>query len=156
MLSAFWGRPIKMQASVVLPPSYDKSKLQKYPTVYSIHGYGGDHLKFCAACRRCKKMAEGKRPEMIYVYLNANNSLGHHVFADSVNNGPWGTALARNLFRISKSNFGWTQSRRQIFDRTFFGRLVELWVMNDIPIFSAELGQPRPIRLISTISRDPI
>ncbi len=26
MLSAFWGRPIMMKASVILPPSYDKSK----------------------------------------------------------------------------------------------------------------------------------
>ena len=29
MLSAFWGRPVKMEASVILPPSYDKSKTQR-------------------------------------------------------------------------------------------------------------------------------
>ena len=44
MLSAFWGKPVKMQASVLLPPSYDTNKAQKYPTVYQIHGYGA-HLE---------------------------------------------------------------------------------------------------------------
>ncbi len=45
-LSAFWGRTIKMQISVVLPPDYDKSKTQKYPTFYWIHGFNGNHLSF--------------------------------------------------------------------------------------------------------------
>ncbi|MEP6902670.1 MAG: alpha/beta hydrolase-fold protein [Actinomycetota bacterium] len=106
LLSAFWGRPIKMQASVVLPPSYDKSKTAKYPTVYNIHGYGGNHLgPLRGAADLTKQMSEGKRPEMIYVYLNANNSLGHHVFADSANNGPWGTALVNEFIPYLEKQF---------------------------------------------------
>ncbi len=105
MLSAFWGRPIKMQASVLLPPDYDKSKTQKYPTVYNIHGYGGNHLKVFGAANVFKAMEEGKRPEMINVYLNANNSFGHHVFADSANNGPWGTALTKEFIPYLEKQF---------------------------------------------------
>lgn len=106
MLSAFWGRPVKMQASVLLPPNYDKSKAKQYPTVYSIHGYGGNHLNSLrGAAEMMKQMTEGKRPEMIYVYLNANNSLGHHVFADSVNNGPWGTALVKEFIPFLEKQF---------------------------------------------------
>jgi S-formylglutathione hydrolase FrmB len=106
MLSAFWGRPILMQASVVLPPNYDKDTAAKYPTVYSIHGYGGNHLKGLRGVPDLTKaMAEGKRPEMIYVYLNANNSLGHHVFADSANNGPWGTALTNEFIPYLEKTF---------------------------------------------------
>ena len=105
-LSAFWGRPINMRAGVVLPPSYAKSKTQRYPTVYAVHGYGGTHL---TAWRRgpdqIKKMAEGKTPEMIYVYLDASFSLGHHVFADSVNNGPWGHALTAELIPYLEKQF---------------------------------------------------
>ena len=105
-LTAFWGRPIKMRAGVVLPPSYGKSKTQRYPTVYVVHGYGGNHL---AAWRRgpdqIKKMSEGKTPEMIYVYLDASFSLGHHVFADSVNNGPWGHALTSELIPYLEKQF---------------------------------------------------
>lgn len=106
MLSKFWGRPVKMEASVVLPPGYDQSKPQKYPTVYSIHGYGGDHLKpLRGAPDLIKKMQEGSRPEMIYVYLNAHCPLGHHVFADSVNNGPWGTALVKEFIPHLEKEF---------------------------------------------------
>ncbi len=97
MLSAFWGRPIKMPATVVLPPDYNKETSQKYPTVFSIHGYGGNHLRGLGGA--------GKHPEMIYVYLNANNSFGHHVFADSANNGPWGTALVKELIPYLEKQF---------------------------------------------------
>ncbi len=106
LLSEFWGRPIKMQASVVLPPSYDKSKSAKYPTVYNIHGYGGNHLgPLRGAAELEKQMSEGTRPEMIYVYLNANCPLGHHVFADSANNGPWGTALVNEFIPHLEKQF---------------------------------------------------
>jgi len=105
-LTKFWGRPINMRAGVVLPPSYSKSKTQRYPTVYVVHGYGGNHE---AAWRRgpdqIRKMAEGKTPEMIYVYLDASFSLGHHVFADSANNGPWGQALTEELIPYLEKQF---------------------------------------------------
>jgi S-formylglutathione hydrolase FrmB len=105
-LSAFWGRPITMQASVVLPPSYDKLNRQKYPTVYNVHGYGGNHLRpLRGVPDLMKAMGDGKRPEMIYVYLNANCPLGHHVFADSANNGPWGHALTTELIPHLEKQF---------------------------------------------------
>lgn len=105
-LSAFWGRPITMRAGVVLPPSYGKSKTQRYPTVYLVHGYGGNHK---VAWRRgpalVKQMADGKTPEMIHVYLDASFSLGHHVFADSANNGPWGHALTTEFIPYLEHRF---------------------------------------------------
>lgn len=105
-LTAFWGRPINMRAGVVLPPSYAKSKTQRYATVYLVHGYGGNHE---TAWRRgpdqIKNMSEGKTPEMIYVYLDASFSLGHHVFADSANNGPWGRALTAELIPYIEKQF---------------------------------------------------
>ena len=106
LLSAFWGRPIKMQASIVLPPGYDQSKTQKYPTVYVIHGYGGNHLSSLRGVPELtKKMSDGENPGMMLVFLNANNSLGHHAFADSANNGPWGTALTREFIPYLEKQF---------------------------------------------------
>lgn len=114
MLSAFWGRPVKMQATVVLPPGYDKStgrypdksKTGRYPTVYSVSGYGGTHYNALrGAANLAKDMTDGKRPEMIYVYLEAKCSLGHHVFADSANNGPWGTALEKEFIPYLEKQF---------------------------------------------------
>ena len=106
MLSAFWGRPITMQATVVLPPSYDNSRTQRYPTVYNVTGYGGTHFNgLRSAALMAKDMADGKRPEMIYVYLEAQCPLGHHVFADSANNGPWGTALEKEFIPYLEKQF---------------------------------------------------
>lgn len=105
-LTKFWGRPIKMQAGVVLPPSYSKAPAKRFPTVYEIHGYGGSHL---SAWRKgpelLRKMEERKVPEMIHVFLNASFPLGHHVFADSVNNGPWGHALTTELIPHLEKRF---------------------------------------------------
>jgi len=138
-LSRFWGRPVKIQASVVLPPDYDKSKQLRFPTVYSAHGYGGDNLRSLAGVENLnKEMAEGKRPQMIYVYLNAHCPLGHHVFTDSANNGPWGQALTTEFipylekqfrmdarpsgrFLTGHSSGGWTTLWLQVTYPDFFG-----------------------------------
>lgn len=136
-LSAFWGRPIKMQASVVLPPNYDASKTEKYPTVYNIHGYGGTHLSpLRGVPEMLKQMSEGKRPEMIYVFLNANCPLGHHVFADSVNNGPWGTALVKDFIPYLEKQFRMdaTPSGRFLTGHSS-GGWSTLWVMITHPDF---------------------
>jgi S-formylglutathione hydrolase FrmB len=106
LLSAFWGRPIKMEAAVLLPPSYNESKNQKYPTSYIIHGYGGTHLSALnRGAKMTEQMKDGKLPEMIYVFLNGNCPLGHHVFADSANNGPWGTALTNDFIPSLEKEF---------------------------------------------------
>ena len=105
-LTKFWGRPIQMQAGVVLPPSYTKAARARYPTVYSVHGYGGSHLTaWKKGFELQRQMAEGKVPEMIYVFLNAKFTLGHHVFADSVNNGPWGHALTTEFIPYLEKQF---------------------------------------------------
>lgn len=104
-LSAFWGRPIMMRASVLLPTSYATSKL-RYPTVFKVHGFGGSHLRVSRdAPALLKKMSEGTLPEMIYVYLDGSCPLGHHEFADSANNGPWGQALVKELIPHLESKF---------------------------------------------------
>jgi enterochelin esterase-like enzyme len=105
-LTKFWGRPIKMQAGVLLPPSYTKAAATRYPTVYVVHGYGGSHLTaWKKGPALVKQMEEGKTPEMIYVFLNAKFPLGHHVFADSANNGPWGHALTTELIPYLEKQF---------------------------------------------------
>jgi S-formylglutathione hydrolase FrmB len=39
------------------------------------------------------RMKQGRMPEMIWVLLAESSPTGTHEFADSVNNGPWGTAI---------------------------------------------------------------
>ena len=98
-LSAFWGRAIRMNAAVVLPPSYKSNSDKHYPTMYWTHGFGAT---FPIIVNRSTQtfvdgMASGKLPEMIYVLLDEHCPGGTHEFADSVNNGPWGKALTEEL-----------------------------------------------------------
>ncbi|MGH9828567.1 MAG: alpha/beta hydrolase, partial [Blastocatellia bacterium] len=138
-LTRFWGRPIYVEGGVVLPPSYNKDRQRRYPTVYVIHGFGGDHT---AAWRQgpqlAKQMSDGKIPEMIWVFLNGHLPTGHHEFADSANNGPWGEALTREYipylektyrmvarpyarFVTGHSSGGWSSLWLQVTYPDFFG-----------------------------------
>ncbi len=97
-LSAFWGRPIHMRGWVVLPPGYDPHAKQTWPVVYSTHGYGGSTASLAgSAAMVYGAMAERQMPAMIWVFLDESSPTGTHEFADSVNNGPWGTALTTEL-----------------------------------------------------------
>jgi S-formylglutathione hydrolase FrmB len=105
-LSAFWGRPIMMRAGVVLPPSYSTSGGARYPVVYRIHGFGGSHLvAWKSGPGLLKKMADGTVPEMINVYLDGSCPWGHHEFADSANDGPWGQALTKEFIPYLERTF---------------------------------------------------
>jgi len=107
VLTGFWGRPIKMHAAVVLPPSFGQEMRRSYPTVYEVHGFGGNHIR--AASRRAdqltKSMVERKRMEMVTILLDGSFPTGHHEFADSVNNGPWGQALTEEFVPYLEKRF---------------------------------------------------
>jgi S-formylglutathione hydrolase FrmB len=134
-LSAFWGRPIVMRAGVVLPG--DGAKRGRYPTVYHVHGFGGDHRE---AWRRgpamVKSMSAGKSHPMAHVFLDASFSTGHHVFADSVNNGPWGTALTRELIPHLEKQFPLVRhSRGRFLTGHSSGGWSTLWLQVTYPDF---------------------
>ena len=107
-LTAFWGRPILMRAAVVLPPSFGRKASRLYPAVYEVHGFGGSHI--LAANRRVdglsKAMLEGKQMERVTVLLDGSFPTGHHEFADSINNGPWGQALTKEFIPYLERRFG--------------------------------------------------
>ena len=136
-LSGFWGKPMKMEASVVLPPSYDAEKKRKFPTVYLIHGYGGTHIsQIRGSALLTRLMQEKKIPEMIYVGLNARTTLGHHVFADSANNGPWGTALVNEFIPFLEKQFRMdSKPSGRFLNGHSSGGWATLWVMITHPDF---------------------
>jgi hypothetical protein len=84
---------------VLLPPGYDSHPNDRYPTVYFTHGFGGTlkGLRARFAPVLYDRMKQGRMPEMIWVLLDESSPTGTHEFADSVNNGPWGTALTTEL-----------------------------------------------------------
>lgn len=97
-LTAFWGRPVHLRGWVLLPPGYAENTAQTYPTVYFTHGFTGKLAHLIAEAGSVdKRMRDGRMPPMIWVFLDESSASGTHEFADSVNNGPWGTALTAEL-----------------------------------------------------------
>lgn len=95
LLTKFHGAPIRLKAGVILPPSFCQDEDRKYPVVYSIPGFGGDHLS--ASGLTNTRVTDLAGTEAIWVILDPHCRLGHHVFADSANNGPCGQALIDEL-----------------------------------------------------------
>ncbi len=136
LLTKFHGQPVRMKAGVILPPSFEKEPEKKYPVVYEIPGFSGTHsMAFGVAARKPWDVAG---TEMVWVVLDPSCRLGHHVFADSANNGPRGQALIEELipeiekrfrgigqpgarFVTGHSSGGWSSLWLQVAYPDFFG-----------------------------------
>jgi len=103
LLSAFEGQPDRMRAGVVLPASFAQNPSWRYPVVYEIPGFGGTH--FMASFAEARRATDVAGVEMIWVMLDPSCRLGHHVFADSDNNGPYGRALIEELIPFIEKKF---------------------------------------------------
>ncbi len=97
MLTEFWGKPTRIKGIILLPPDYDTNR-DTYPTVYRAEGFGASLASLTPSARRqYAMMKSGDTPPMIRVFLDHSSPWGTHEFADSVNTGPWGTALTQEL-----------------------------------------------------------
>jgi Putative esterase len=106
VLTKFSGRETHLRAWIVLPPGYREHPGERYPTVYWTHGFGGvlKQLNF-TGFMIYNRMVSGKMPPMIWVMLDESLPTGTHEFADSVNNGPWGTALTTEFIPYLESKY---------------------------------------------------
>lgn len=113
LLSDFLHRDTLIRASVVVPDGVDVAAL---PVCYSVHGFGGDHIMGLMAGGQLKRaMRDDDAPKMVYVFLDASCPLGHHEFADSANNGPWGRALVEEFLPALEAKFGGVRPTSQRF-----------------------------------------
>ena len=132
MLTKFHGKPTKMRAGVILPPSFEDSPKRKYPVVYEITGFGGDHT--FAPRLASRKPGDLNGTEAIWVVLDANCRLGHHVFADSANNGPVRTALVEAFIpHIEKTFRGTGKGSQRLVTGHSSGGWSSLWLQVAYP-----------------------
>jgi S-formylglutathione hydrolase FrmB len=103
LLTAFHGRSTHLRAGVVLPRSFATDRQRRYPVVYEIPGFSGTHSRAHDAAQRDATNVAGV--EMIHVILDPSCREGHHVFADSANNGPWGRALIEELIPYLEAKY---------------------------------------------------
>jgi pimeloyl-ACP methyl ester carboxylesterase len=102
LLSKFHGRKVVDRCAVVLPARYDEQPEIRYPVIYIIPGFSGDHTPPAAYAKGAPPAASGEA-DFIRVYLSGQCRWGHHVYADSATNGPRGESLIKELIpRIDK------------------------------------------------------
>lgn len=139
ILTKFWGRPIYLGATVLLPRDYDKSTVS-YPVLYE-----QGHFSLAAPLRfdndkdlQAQWMSDDF-PRMIVVTMQHPNPYFDDSYAvNSVNVGPYGDAFMRELipeiekrYRVIRqpwarllsggSTGGWESLALQIFHPDFFG-----------------------------------
>ncbi len=107
LLSEFWGIDMFLEAEVILPP--DRKPGERLPVCYFIHGFTNWELwafHFSDGLIADLTAPDRDYPRMIYVFPNAQFGLGHHEFADSVNNGPWGEAFIKEFIPAIEAEYG--------------------------------------------------
>ncbi len=139
MLSEFWGRPIYLGATVLLPRDYRSTSIE-YPVLYRQgHFSSGNPLRFSEGGALHQEWIKDDFPRMLVVTFQHPAPYFDDSYAvNSVNVGPYGDALLQELipeieqrYRAIKepwarlldggSTGGWEALALQIFNPDFFG-----------------------------------
>lgn len=100
LLSDARGEAVTINAGVIAPIGYDPQ--QRYPVVYEVPGFGGDHTMAASRARELSR----SRPtspmgrlarSAFWIVLDPDGPNGHHLFLDSRANGPAGRALVEEV-----------------------------------------------------------
>ena len=106
LLSKFHRRDVYLEAVLALPPSYSGEKSEtdrRFPAVYQIPGFDG-RVQFANPAPFASLLAMIGL-DAVVVALVASCPTGHHVFADSANNGPWGKALVTEFIPYLEAHY---------------------------------------------------
>ncbi len=139
MLSEFWGQPIYLGATVLLPRDYEESAIS-YPVLYRQgHFSSGAPLRFREGGDLHREWVKDDFPRMIVVTFQHPTPYFDDSYAvNSVNVGPYGDAILQELipeieqrFRVIRepwarwldggSTGGWESLALQLFHPDFFG-----------------------------------
>ena len=103
LLSTFHGKAMTVDAAVLLPAGYYKEPGRKYPLLFLVSGYGGNYHAYSGDTVSRGRILDSI--PFITVFLDGNCSLGHSVYANSENNGPWGDALVKEFIPQLESKY---------------------------------------------------
>jgi putative esterase len=139
MLTKFWGRPIYLGATVLLPRDYARESTS-YPVLYMQGHFGlGAPLGFREDTEIYRDWMKNDFPRMVVVTFQHPNPYYDDSYAvNSVNVGPYGDALMQELipeiekrFRVMREPYarilaggstgGWEALALQLFHPDFFG-----------------------------------
>jgi S-formylglutathione hydrolase FrmB len=133
-LTAFHQRPISVTAAVKLPASYETvtDPPRRYPMVFIIPGFGG--TAHSAPQRTGLPLSAENQLEFVQVVLDPMCPWGHHVFADSANNGPWQQALLHEFLPAFEQQFRtWGTAAGRLLTGHSSGGWSSLWLQISAP-----------------------
>ena len=138
-LSKFWGRPIYLGATILLPRDYARSTTS-YPVLYEQgHFSSGNPMRWDEGTELGKEWMKDDFPRVLVVtFQHPTPYFDDSYVVNSVNNGPYGDAIMQELipevekrYRVIKepwarwlhggSTGGWEALALQIFHPDFFG-----------------------------------
>jgi len=131
-LSEFHGREVTMKAGVLLPPGFDQRTDERFPVVYMVTGFGGDHT-FVRSLEQSGLTASATGLEAIWVVPDASCFRGHSVFANSANNGPWGDALVYDLIPMIEEEYRGAGAEHRYTTGVSSGGWSSLWLQLAYP-----------------------
>jgi hypothetical protein len=102
LLTAFHGKEMTVNAAVILPKEYYTEPTRKFPVLFKIWGYIGNYHELSGNIEPSKQVAS---TAVIEVILDGNCALGHSVYANSDNNGPWSDALITEFIPVLEKKF---------------------------------------------------
>ncbi|MFQ5627197.1 MAG: alpha/beta hydrolase-fold protein [bacterium] len=142
ILSKFWGQPIYLGATILLPRGYDEHPETRYPTVYQ-HGHFSLRAPLRFESRRDTTLTKAWKGEDLPRFIAVTMQHPTPYFDDSyavnsANNGPYGDAIHQELipeiekrFRVIPESYarvltggstgGWISFALQVFYPDFYG-----------------------------------
>jgi hypothetical protein len=102
LLTAFHGKAMAVNAVVILPKEYYTEPTRKFPVLFNVWGYIGNYHELSGDIEPSKQVAS---TAVIEVILDGNCALGHSVYANSDNNGPWSDALITEFIPVLEKKF---------------------------------------------------
>ncbi len=139
LLTKFWGRPIYIGATVLLPRDYDAQNIS-YPVLYEQGHFGlGAPMRFAEGTELYNAWMKDEFPRMVVVTFQHPNPYYDDSYAvNSVNVGPYGDAIIQELipeiekrYRVMREPYarllsggstgGWESLALQLFHPDFFG-----------------------------------
>jgi hypothetical protein len=128
LLSDFHGRPMEFRVGVVLPPNFESEQAKQYGLVVRIGGFG---TRYTSAAR------VQPDPRFVQIIPDGAGPFGDPYQVNSANNGPYGSALTKEVipyierafrclgtpksrFTCGGSTGGWVSLALQVFYPDYF------------------------------------
>ncbi len=126
---------------------------RKFPAVYEVPGFGGNHFSAAGVARRARSERAGEdlkalHARAFWIVLDPESENGHTLFADSQNNGPRGRALVEELIVGLEQRFPLrSDASSRIVTGHSSGGWSSLWLLLTYPrVFGAcWSGAPDPV-----------